>query len=758
MTTIQRAPKHVVVMMTHSPHSPCIPKDGEEEGVKSLLKKNLSNLSCNTRSQCKDGSGEGIGRPSASLRRGEDGGRDRTNHNLSGDGAGSSSIAASTTLIASSSPSISSSAPCAKDSSGKVLHQQVIDLKKQIYERWEKSLLKRGMVFEASSSHQQPKPLLSSQHYRPRGGHSDQSGVSSSLSSSSSSSSYSSLSVSSSPSSPVRALHGITPTKERGLLTGPSSASFPSMKHAANTGTVSAELKKSKSEGKDTSLEPLAAEAVQSIYETSVRSRHSPPRSRDTGGNTVPVPSSPSSTANRPEVFSYNTVAIGMRGESLTESKEEGERGGKESDYDAKEADEVDDTVSRENERNYDEEKEEKDGVDDDDNNDGRSEESSRAKRREIGNEGTPISIHGNQSEHLPKEDRGDREAIRTSLMDKEKELAEKCTAGSAQRHKPPPTIERRHPPLVRHDIKELRGARTSMYGIRSDNGSGSGSDNDKVSSLSNGSVTTNVSANRIPPPLPLYDKKDRRHPGHHHNRGGFLGQSGGYPLGGHSQFGRAHGGGRGGPNAVPIEEERFIYVPPKTGIAIPMITPPPDHIKQVPPNEALGLVNERLIPEMLLHDATRLANPDGVMNKVVYDSIEKNPAGPAPASAGHHGSATIHHTGAQSSGDAHSGSTAAAAAAAAAGGESGQGKNRQGEGEGGEERVGGGRRERSGASGGSICDLPPYYHTRDPQDETLEFESRFESGNLRRAIMVYPYEYDLILKPDVNTRGHTQW
>lgn len=42
--------------------------------------------------------------------------------------------------------------------------------------------------------------------------------------------------------------------------------------------------------------------------------------------------------------------------------------------------------------------------------------------------------------------------------------------------------------------------------------------------------------------------------------------------------------------------------------------------------------------------------------------------------------------------------------------------------------------------------------------DTTLVFESRFESGNLRRAIQVYPFEYDLVLHPDVNTRGHTQW
>lgn len=37
-------------------------------------------------------------------------------------------------------------------------------------------------------------------------------------------------------------------------------------------------------------------------------------------------------------------------------------------------------------------------------------------------------------------------------------------------------------------------------------------------------------------------------------------------------------------------------------------------------------------------------------------------------------------------------------------------------------------------------------------------FESRFESGNLRRAVQVYEYEYDLILKPDTNTKGNTQW
>ncbi|CAL8081096.1 unnamed protein product [Calicophoron daubneyi] len=39
-----------------------------------------------------------------------------------------------------------------------------------------------------------------------------------------------------------------------------------------------------------------------------------------------------------------------------------------------------------------------------------------------------------------------------------------------------------------------------------------------------------------------------------------------------------------------------------------------------------------------------------------------------------------------------------------------------------------------------------------------LDFESRFESGNLRKAIQVRQFEYDLILNPDVNTTSNLQW
>jgi hypothetical protein len=40
----------------------------------------------------------------------------------------------------------------------------------------------------------------------------------------------------------------------------------------------------------------------------------------------------------------------------------------------------------------------------------------------------------------------------------------------------------------------------------------------------------------------------------------------------------------------------------------------------------------------------------------------------------------------------------------------------------------------------------------------SLEFESRFESGNLAFASRVSPVEYNLLMSSDVNSRGHTQW
>ena len=53
---------------------------------------------------------------------------------------------------------------------------------------------------------------------------------------------------------------------------------------------------------------------------------------------------------------------------------------------------------------------------------------------------------------------------------------------------------------------------------------------------------------------------------------------------------------------------------------------------------------------------------------------------------------------------------------------------------------------------------LPPYYVQQAESDTTLVFESRFECGNLRRALQIYEFEYDLILSTDYNTKVNTQW
>jgi hypothetical protein len=51
---------------------------------------------------------------------------------------------------------------------------------------------------------------------------------------------------------------------------------------------------------------------------------------------------------------------------------------------------------------------------------------------------------------------------------------------------------------------------------------------------------------------------------------------------------------------------------------------------------------------------------------------------------------------------------------------------------------------------------LEPFYSPTGPEDSTLIFESRFESGNLAAAVKVSDNDYHLLLQNDVNTSGHT--
>lgn len=41
---------------------------------------------------------------------------------------------------------------------------------------------------------------------------------------------------------------------------------------------------------------------------------------------------------------------------------------------------------------------------------------------------------------------------------------------------------------------------------------------------------------------------------------------------------------------------------------------------------------------------------------------------------------------------------------------------------------------------------------------DDLKFDSDFEGGNLDLAIYVNPAEYDLVMRVDSNTKGHTAW
>ncbi|XP_032043815.1 cytosolic carboxypeptidase 2 [Aythya fuligula] len=64
--------------------------------------------------------------------------------------------------------------------------------------------------------------------------------------------------------------------------------------------------------------------------------------------------------------------------------------------------------------------------------------------------------------------------------------------------------------------------------------------------------------------------------------------------------------------------------------------------------------------------------------------------------------------------------------------------------------------RARAGGAPGPLSS--PAVALEGPQDTTLLFESRFESGNLQKAVKVGPYEYVLTLRPDLYTAKHTQW
>ncbi|XP_023811898.1 cytosolic carboxypeptidase 2 isoform X4 [Oryzias latipes] len=63
-----------------------------------------------------------------------------------------------------------------------------------------------------------------------------------------------------------------------------------------------------------------------------------------------------------------------------------------------------------------------------------------------------------------------------------------------------------------------------------------------------------------------------------------------------------------------------------------------------------------------------------------------------------------------------------------------------------------------SGSVGGSREPVRSPAPFDDPSSFTLEFESRFESGNLLKAVRVGLHDYQLTLRPDLYTSKHMQW
>jgi hypothetical protein len=108
---------------------------------------------------------------------------------------------------------------------------------------------------------------------------------------------------------------------------------------------------------------------------------------------------------------------------------------------------------------------------------------------------------------------------------------------------------------------------------------------------------------------------------------------------------------------------------------------------------EVLHVARDRLVASMMEHDANRLLSQSSVRNRVVYDSIEPPPSSTATA--------------------------AKAAAVATTATDSNPSSS-------------------SSSSSSSKTDLKAYYTLESEKDSTLIFESRFESGNLRRSIQVY--------------------
>ncbi|CAM9652798.1 unnamed protein product, partial [Discosporangium mesarthrocarpum] len=149
------------------------------------------------------------------------------------------------------------------------------------------------------------------------------------------------------------------------------------------------------------------------------------------------------------------------------------------------------------------------------------------------------------------------------------------------------------------------------------------------------------------------------------------------------------------------IREEKFHEAdlrPPQTGTTFPFIWPPPEHLHSVTTfaEPVLDVPSESLIKREMELDSARWAKMEDTQGDQVYDSL-------VPP------------------------------------------RNRN--------------RKSAAVQGATPPEkMLPWYVPEGPEDDTLVFESRFESGNLRTASKIEESEYNLHLALDINTDRHTQW
>ena len=227
---------------------------------------------------------------------------------------------------------------------------------------------------------------------------------------------------------------------------------------------------------------------------------------------------------------------------------------------------------------------------------------------------------------------------------------------------------------------------------------------------------------------------------------------------------------------------ERFPLLPPKSGIDLPQVWPPMQHVEWVPP-DAEPLVRQRadINDDMVAHDSRRFTHPHLMRNRTVYDSVLPSPFGPAAAGGGGGGveeaaanavlMSTVGAAGTGSSSSSSSSGGGAVATAAATAGRTQAGLPRgpgriepwfdlRSVGPLPEPKATKGKKGRSSNSTSAYkaAKLAAAKSAATAAHSPLVFESRFEGGNLRRAVQIWDHEYDLILKADVNTNGHNQW